>query len=141
MYSETAMKRIVFQKIGQLISCTENGKPQRQQRIMSEIKTCPHCHQKNRIPSDRIVRDAKCASCGCILSGSDADIECSKCRYRFNSLVKTKDEIVRCPKCRKVVSDRGNHKIKQRIINSVLAVILFALAIIGINSLSGWKIY
>ena len=108
---------------------------------MSEIKTCPHCHQKNRIPSDIIVRDAKCASCGCILSGSDADIECSKCRYRFNYFVKTKDELVCCPKCRKVVSEGGKYKIKQRIINSVLVVIIFALAIIGMNSLSGWKIY
>lgn len=88
-----------------------------------------------------MVRNAKCASCGCILSGSDADNECSKCRYRYNSFVKTKDEIVRCPKCRKVVSDRGKHKNKQRIINSVLVVIIFALAIIGINLLSGWKIY
>ena len=108
---------------------------------MTEIKTCPHCYQKNRIPSDRIVRDAKCASCGCLLSGSDAGLECSKCHYRFNSLVRTKDEIVRCPKCRKVVSDRGKHKIQQRIITSILVAIIFALAVIGMTSLSGWKIY
>lgn len=106
---------------------------------MSEIKTCPHCYQKNRIPSDRVVRDAKCGSCGCILSGHDADLECHKCRYRFEYLTRMKKEIVRCPKCGKVVSDNGKFNSRQMIIIGVLVAILFVLAYIGMSSLSGSK--
>lgn len=108
---------------------------------MSEIKTCPHCYQKNRIPSDRVVRDAKCGSCGCILSGSDAGLECPKCHYRFEYLARTKEKIVRCPKCRKVISDNGNYNSRQMIIVGVLVVIIIILAVLGMNSLSGSKIY
>jgi uncharacterized paraquat-inducible protein A len=108
---------------------------------MSEIKTCPHCYQKNRIPSDRVVRDAKCGSCGCILSGTDAGLECPKCRYRFEYIARIKEEIVRCPKCRKVISDNGNYNSQQMIIVGVLVAIIFILALLGMNSLSGSKIY
>jgi uncharacterized paraquat-inducible protein A len=75
------------------------------------------------------------------LSGSDAGLECSKCRYRFISLEKTQNERVLCPKCHKVVSDNGKHNSQQMIINGVLVAIIFALALIGMTSLSGWKIY
>ena len=108
---------------------------------MSEIKTCPHCYQKNRIPSDRVVRDVKCGSCGCILSGPDAGLECPKCRYRFEYLTRTKEEIVRCPKCLKVVSDNGKYNSQQMIIIGVLVAIIVILAFIGMNLLSGLKIY
>ena len=108
---------------------------------MSEIKTCPHCSQKNRIPSDRIVRDAKCGSCGCLLSGPDTGLECPKCHYRFEFLARTKKEIVRCPKCRKVVSDNKKYNGRQMIIIGVLVAIIFILAFIGMSSLSGSKFY
>lgn len=108
---------------------------------MSEIKTCPHCYQKNRIPSDRVVRDAKCGSCGCILSGPDTGLECPKCRYRFEYLTRTKEEIVRCPKCGKVVSINGKYNSQQMIIIGVLVAVIFVLAFIGMNSLSGSKFY
>ena len=107
---------------------------------MSEIKTCPHCYQKNRIPSDRVVRDAKCGSCGCKLSGPDAQ-ECPKCRYRFEYLARTKEEIIRCPKCSKVVSNNGKYNNQQMIIIGVLMAVIFVLAFIGMNSLSGSKFY
>ena len=108
---------------------------------MSEIKTCPRCYQKNRIPSDRVVRDAKCGSCGCILSGPDTGLECPKCRYRFEYFARIKEEIVRCPKCSKVVSDNGKDNNRQMIIIGVLGAIIFILALIGMDSLSGSKIY
>lgn len=108
---------------------------------MSEIKTCPHCSQKNRIPSDRVVRDAKCGSCGCLLSGPDTGLECPKCHYRFEPLARTKKEIVRCPKCRKVVSDNRKYNGQKMIIIGVLVAIIFILAFIGMSSLSGSKIY
>ncbi|MGI9537196.1 MAG: hypothetical protein ACR2PB_08995 [Desulfocapsaceae bacterium] len=108
---------------------------------MSEIKTCPHCSQKNRIPSDRVLRDAKCGSCGCLLSGPDTGLECPKCHYRFEPLARTKKETVRCPKCRKVVSDNRKFNGQQMIIIGVLVAIIFILAFIGMSSLSGSKIY
>lgn len=108
---------------------------------MSEIKTCPHCYQKNRIPSDRVVRDAKCGSCGCILSDPDAGQECPKCRYRFEYLARTKEEIIRCPKCSKVVSNNGKYNSQQMIIIGLLMAVIFVLAFIGMNSLSGSKFY
>ena len=108
---------------------------------MSEIKTCPHCYQKNRIPSDRVVHDAKCGSCGSILSGTDTGLECPECRYRFQYLTGTKEEMVRCPKCNKVVSDNGKQNNQQMIIIGVLVAIIFILALIGMDSLSGSKIY
>lgn len=108
---------------------------------MSEIKTCPHCYQKNRIPSDRVVRDTKCGSCGCLLSYADAGLECPKCRYRFEYLTKTKEEIIRCPKCRKVVSDNGKSNSQQMIIIGVSVAIIFIVAYIGMSFLSGAKIY
>lgn len=108
---------------------------------MSEIKTCPRCYQKNRIPSDRVVRDAKCGSCGCILSGPDTGLECPKCHYRFEFLARTKKEIVRCPKCRKVVSDNKKYNGRQMIIIGVLVAIIFILAFFGMSSLSGSKFY
>jgi len=87
------------------------------------------------------VRDAKCGSCGCILSDPDAGQECPKCRYRFEYLARTKEEIIRCPKCSKVVSNNGKYNSQQMIIIGVLMAVIFVLAFIGMNSLSGSKFY
>ncbi len=108
---------------------------------MSEIKTCPHCSQKNRIPSDRVVRDAKCGSCGCLLSGPETGLECPKCHYRFEYLARTKKENVRCPKCRKVVSDNRKYTGQHMILIGVFVVIIIILAFFGMSSLSGSKFY
>ena len=108
---------------------------------MSEIKTCPHCSQRNRIPSDRVVCDAKCGSCGCLLSGPDTGLACPQCQYRFEYLGRTNKEIVRCPKCRKVVSGNRKYNGQQMIIIGVLVAIMFILAFIGMSSLSGSKFY
>lgn len=87
------------------------------------------------------MRDAKCGSCGCLLSGPGAGLECPKCRYRFEYLDRTKEEIVRCPKCRKVVTGNRKYNSQQVIIIGVSVAVLFILAFIGMSLLSGSKIY
>jgi predicted nucleic acid-binding Zn ribbon protein len=75
------------------------------------------------------------------LSGPGAGLECPKCRYRFEYLDRTKEGIVRCPKCRKVVNDNRKYKRQRVIIFGVLVAVIFILAFIGMSLLSGSKIY